>query len=136
MKERRRGERRNKGRPWLERVLDGEPQAAEKAPGADVGGSALRNAAEDDAGLNATVAGGNSASARESDGDSEHVSGRASDADAPLKLGLALGGGFARGIAHLGVLHAIEAKQYSHPLHCRHQRGSFGGDSVRERIAV
>lgn len=116
MKERRRGERRNKAGPWLERVLDGEPQAAEKAPGADVGGSALRNAAEDDAGLNATVAGGNSASARESDGDSEHVSGRASDADAPLKLGLALGGGFARGIAHLGVLRAIEENNI--PIHC------------------
>jgi NTE family protein len=26
----------------------------------------------------------------------------------PLKVGLALGGGFARGIAHLGVLHALE----------------------------
>jgi NTE family protein len=34
----------------------------------------------------------------------------------PPKVGLALGGGFARGIAHLGVLHAIQ--QNNIPIHC------------------
>src|SRR5437868_14772507 len=38
------------------------------------------------------------------------------DAKPELRLGLALGGGFARGIAHLGVLHAIE--QNNIPIHC------------------
>jgi NTE family protein len=35
---------------------------------------------------------------------------------APPKIGLALGGGFARGIAHLGVLHALQ--QNNIPIHC------------------
>src|SRR5665213_176585 len=38
------------------------------------------------------------------------------EADQAPKLGLALGGGFARGIAHLGVLHAIQ--QNNIPIHC------------------
>src|SRR6266700_43302 len=35
---------------------------------------------------------------------------------APPKIGLALGGGFARGIAHAGVLEVFE--RYRIPLHC------------------
>ena len=34
----------------------------------------------------------------------------------PPKIGLALGGGFARGIAHLGVLHALEQNKI--PIDC------------------
>ena len=34
----------------------------------------------------------------------------------PPKVGLALGGGFARGISHLGVLHALQ--QSNVPIHC------------------
>jgi NTE family protein len=35
---------------------------------------------------------------------------------APPKVGLALGGGFARGIAHIGVLHALQENNI--PIHC------------------
>lgn len=35
---------------------------------------------------------------------------------APMRLGLALGGGFARGLAHIGVLKAFE--QHGIPVHC------------------
>jgi NTE family protein len=40
----------------------------------------------------------------------------AESAAAPRKVGLALGGGFARGISHLGVLHALQ--QNNIPIHC------------------
>jgi len=40
--------------------------------------------------------------------------GRASES--PVRIGLALGGGFARGIAHAGVLRVLE--QYHIPIHC------------------
>ena len=36
--------------------------------------------------------------------------------NAPPKIGLALGGGFARGIAHAGVLEVFE--RYRIPIHC------------------
>ena len=35
---------------------------------------------------------------------------------APVRIGLALGGGFARGIAHAGVLKVLE--QHHIPIHC------------------
>jgi len=35
---------------------------------------------------------------------------------APPKIGIALGGGFARGIAHAGVLEVLE--RYRIPIHC------------------
>src|SRR5215472_14286043 len=38
------------------------------------------------------------------------------DADGPIRIGLALGGGFARGIAHAGVLKVLE--QHRIPIHC------------------
>ena len=38
------------------------------------------------------------------------------DPSVPPKIGLALGGGFARGIAHAGVLEAFE--RYRIPIHC------------------
>src|SRR3954449_5083311 len=37
-------------------------------------------------------------------------------ASAPCKIGLALGGGFARGIAHAGVLKVLEERKI--PIHC------------------
>jgi Patatin-like phospholipase len=36
--------------------------------------------------------------------------------DSPVRIGLALGGGFAGGIAHAGVLRVLE--QYRIPIHC------------------
>jgi NTE family protein len=36
--------------------------------------------------------------------------------ESPVRIGLALGGGFARGIAHAGILRALE--QYRIPIHC------------------
>ena len=41
---------------------------------------------------------------------------RAPDVPAPVRIGLALGGGFARGIAHAGVLRVFE--QHRIPIHC------------------
>ena len=40
----------------------------------------------------------------------------AADAAAPLRIGLALGGGFARGIAHAGVLAVLDRHRI--PIHC------------------
>jgi len=40
----------------------------------------------------------------------------APDTPSPVRIGLALGGGFARGIAHAGVLRVFE--QYRIPIHC------------------
>ena len=34
----------------------------------------------------------------------------------PPKIGLALGGGFARGVAHVGILRALERENI--PIHC------------------
>jgi len=42
--------------------------------------------------------------------------GRIASTAAPLRIGLALGGGFARGIAHAGVLRIFE--QHRIPIHC------------------
>ena len=36
--------------------------------------------------------------------------------ESPVRIGLALGGGFARGIAHAGVLRVLE--QHGIPIHC------------------
>ena len=36
--------------------------------------------------------------------------------ESPVRIGLALGGGFARGIAHAGVLKVLE--QHHIPIHC------------------
>lgn len=41
---------------------------------------------------------------------------RVSDLSSPVRIGLALGGGFARGIAHAGVLRVFE--QHRIPIHC------------------
>jgi predicted acylesterase/phospholipase RssA len=41
---------------------------------------------------------------------------RAPGAPAPVRIGLALGGGFARGIAHAGVLRIFD--QHHIPIHC------------------
>ena len=43
------------------------------------------------------------------------VSQRPASAAGP-RIGLALGGGFARGIAHIGILRALE--QHKIPVHC------------------
>jgi NTE family protein len=43
------------------------------------------------------------------------ASGR-SGSESPVRIGLALGGGFARGIAHAGVLRVLE--QHNIPIHC------------------
>ena len=52
------------------------------------------------------------------------------------RVGVALGGGFARGIAHLGVLHALEQHGIPIDSHCGNQRRGAGGCSVCERAAV
>ena len=44
------------------------------------------------------------------------VAGRGASAEFPIRIGLALGGGFARGIAHAGVLKVLE--QHHIPIHC------------------
>jgi len=44
------------------------------------------------------------------------TAGRGPAAQCPVRLGLALGGGFARGIAHAGVLKVLE--QHHIPIHC------------------
>jgi NTE family protein len=44
------------------------------------------------------------------------ISGERLTAPCPVRLGLALGGGFARGIAHVGVLRVLE--RYGVPIHC------------------
>jgi NTE family protein len=41
---------------------------------------------------------------------------RSTGSESPVRIGLALGGGFARGIAHAGVLRVLE--QYRIPIHC------------------
>jgi NTE family protein len=41
---------------------------------------------------------------------------RSTSSESPVRIGLALGGGFARGIAHAGVLRVLE--QYRIPIHC------------------
>jgi NTE family protein len=41
---------------------------------------------------------------------------RAAETPTPVRIGLALGGGFARGIAHAGVLRILE--RYRIPIHC------------------
>jgi len=44
------------------------------------------------------------------------VGSRSDSTPARIRIGVALGGGFARGIAHAGVLKALQ--QFSLPIHC------------------
>ena len=49
------------------------------------------------------------------------------------RIGLALGGGFARGIAHAGVLRDLRAPRHSPSLHHRRQRGIDRRGRLRQR---
>ena len=49
------------------------------------------------------------------------------------RVGVVLGGGGARGVAHLGVLKVLEGMRIPVSLHRRHQHGGAGRRRVRRR---
>ena len=52
----------------------------------------------------------------------------------PPRIALALGGGAARGFAHIGVIKALEAQGITPGHHRRHQRRRGGGRAVCGRL--
>ena len=59
---------------------------------------------------------------------------RRSPAAVVPRIGLALGGGFARGIAHAGVLRDLPAPRHSPSLHHRRERRIDRGGRLRQRL--